>query len=105
MQEKITPIFGYSKNDTNDYLHWLINNVELKGGLKFAVCKKLNVDVDVLDILREEINSLKQQQVIDNSNDKITKVYREFAMKYHPDRGGDDAIMGIINDIFDRLRS
>jgi hypothetical protein len=35
----------------------------------------------------------------------ITKLYREFSKKYHPDRGGSDAEMKVVNEIFAALRA
>lgn len=36
--------------------------------------------------------------------EKIKKMYRELAMEFHPDRGGDEEAMKVINAEFDSLR-
>ena len=35
--------------------------------------------------------------------DELRKEYRRLAFLYHPDKGGDTAIMQLINDLYDRL--
>ncbi|HAQ19586.1 MAG TPA: hypothetical protein DCR40_10200 [Prolixibacteraceae bacterium] len=35
--------------------------------------------------------------------DELRKEYRRLAFLYHPDKGGDTAIMQVINDLYDRL--
>lgn len=103
-----------------EYLHWLANNVELKGALKWSVCKHLKMNVDDLEQLRTDYNAaIEENKVLKEEVAKLQKpsgkpakaaknnfdsLYRKLAMKYHPDRGGDEIAMKVVNEIFDEIR-
>lgn len=69
-----------------DYLLWLADNVELREPLRSVVIEAIN-------------KSLPEVRV-----DKVTKVYRELALKYHPDKGGHHLAMVAINEFYQKLR-
>jgi len=47
-----------------EYLHWLANNVELKGALKWSICKHLKMNVDDLEQLRNDYNTTLEENKI-----------------------------------------
>lgn len=75
-----------------DYLEWLLENVELRGRLYGAV-------VDALH--RHETFELMPEP----EPDTVRSIYRELAMKYHPDRGGSTTAMAALNEFYERLKS
>ena len=103
-----------------EYLHWLANNVELKGALKWSICKHLKMNVDDLEQLQNDYNTaFEENKVLKEEISKLQKpsskpskttknnfdsLYRKLAMKYHPDRGGDEIAMKVVNEIFDEIR-
>jgi hypothetical protein len=107
-----------------DYVYWLLENVELRGGLRLAVFERLGIDIDCYEHLETRIAQLEasNQQLRDEVNRLtasrsnapsvpqslsaafLTHKYRQFSLKYHPDRGGDTMCMTVINEVFDELR-
>jgi hypothetical protein len=68
------------------YLVWLAEKVELREPLRSAVMAAIG-------------ESIPERQV-----DKVTTVYRELAVKYHPDKGGHHLAMVAINEFYEKLR-
>lgn len=73
------------------YLEWLVENVPLRGPLKRAVF--------------EAVNTLPYRDEIEApAPERVKVVFRELAMKYHPDRGGNEEAQKALNEFYERLR-
>lgn len=70
------------------YLEWLTDNINLREPLRTAVFDALEISTDSI------------QPVEPN---KVKRIYRDLALKYHPDRGGDTTAMQAINEFYERL--
>lgn len=75
-----------------DYLKWLYRNVKLRGPLQSEVLRALH-EPDYCDAPPEVIEP-----------GKVKKVYRELALKWHPDRGGSTEAMKAVNEFYERLQ-
>ncbi|MBA2883060.1 hypothetical protein HNR65_003417 [Desulfosalsimonas propionicica] len=71
-----------------DYLRWLVKNVNLREPLRSSVFEALDEHPE-REILPEQAT--------------IKTIYRRLSMKYHPDKGGDTAAMQAINDFYAEL--
>ena len=69
-----------------EYLEWLIDNVELKGGLAAEVR-------DMLEMARP-VDGL-----------VVSSIYRRLAMKWHPDKGGNTEAMAAINEFYAEIKA
>lgn len=74
------------------YLDWLYRNVELREPLQSEV---------ILALFGFSYFS-EMPMTIDQG--KIKRVYRELALKWHPDRGGSTEAMQALNEFYERLR-
>lgn len=74
------------------YLDWLYHNVELRGLLEVEVARALLGPSYYDDT----------PQVIETG--KVKKIYRELALKWHPDRGGSVSAMQAVNEFYELLR-
>lgn len=63
--------------------------------LKLSRQKKETIEDEKLKILKKFQTTTKYT---------IVKIYREYAMKYHPDRGGNEELMKYINTLKDRYK-
>lgn len=72
------------------YLIFLLEGFEQEPDLKEAIYEQIITRIDA-------------DFKIDNH--AIKKVYKEMAMKYHPDTGGSNGQMTAINDFYERLIS
>lgn len=74
------------------YLQWLWANVELRGPLEAEVARALH-GPDYCDAPPEVIEP-----------GKVKKVYRELAVKWHPDHGGSNEAMAALNEFYELLQ-
>lgn len=81
---------GYSISSLPlDYIDYLLENYELRIGLKYELTNELN----------------RREKLLDLSESRIKKVYRQMSLKYHPDAGGSDQAMQAINDFYQTLKN
>jgi len=73
------------------YLDWLYHNVELRGTLEIEVARALLGPSPYFDELPEP------------EPGKVKRIYRELALKWHPDRGGSVQAMQAVNEFYERL--
>jgi uncharacterized protein (DUF3820 family) len=111
------------ENLPDDYLCWLVQAVQLRGALRIAVFQQLGLDINFYEHLeakiaqlevtnqqlRDEVGRMTRSDSTQSAHDSLSaaaldKIYRHFALKYHPDRGGDGMFMQVINEVFDQLR-
>ena len=71
----------------SQYLFWLFENVPLREPLKTFV-----------------FNTLEIRSLVPVANDKIKTIYRELALKYHPDHGGNKEAMQALNEFYERIK-
>ena len=84
---------GFSIQDIpRDYLSWLWENVDLYGRLKDEVSK----------FILSESHLPELDYLVSDSN-RLKRVYREMAFKWHPDRGGTVEAMQAINEFYENL--
>jgi hypothetical protein len=83
-----------------NYLQWLWGNTELRDGLLEAVCYEIQSRQD--EIERRQYSSAMPTAKVDA--DKIQKIYRNMAFKWHPDRGGSHTAMQAINEFYEQLK-
>jgi uncharacterized protein (DUF3820 family) len=103
-----------------DYLGWLLNNATLRPYLKMEICQVLGVSYnhlaelqDTIERLRAENESLQTERdslkvrtvEMGLMDEDLTRALRQFALKWHPDRGGSRDKMAAANDIFESLRA
>jgi hypothetical protein len=74
-----------------DYLEWLFENVDLRGGLEKAV----------RDALAEQSKAV---DAVLNDSALIHKIYRGLCRRWHPDCGGSTPAMQAINDFYEKLQ-
>jgi len=99
--------FGKYKGEEVDsipeeYLQWLWEEVDLRGQLKRSVRHVLRAYTIHRDEPADEPCD-KCLEVVNVGPDKIKRVYREMAMRWHPDRGGTVQAMQAINEFHERL--
>jgi uncharacterized protein (DUF3820 family) len=83
---------GYELEDIEpEYLEWLVKKVYLREPLRTAVFEVM-----------EGIDCMDERKMQDPK--KVKGVYRDLAMKYHPDRGGTKEAMQAVNEFYERLR-
>lgn len=77
-----------------DYLVWLTKNVELKPTLKWAVEEAID----------QKYRAYTPPPPPPPARDHVRMIYRDLALRYHPDRGGSTTAMQAINEFYERLR-
>lgn len=77
-----------------EYLHWLWNNVSLFDPLK-SVVHYLLFGFDMPTV--NTVNDIPE-------TDEISRIYKQLAMKWHPDRGGTKEAMQAINEFREMLK-
>jgi DnaJ-class molecular chaperone len=86
------PFGKYKEKEIGDipesYLHWLVDNVDLWGQLRYEVYNILGIEDNQLVL-----------------SDGVKSIYRKLAMKYHPDRGGNTMAMQAINEFYEELKN
>lgn len=75
----------------DNYLLWLWENVDLQGPLLDAVARRI-----------PNIRETLQGPVSPNA---INSVYRQLAVKWHPDKGGSKSAMQAINEFYEELKN
>jgi hypothetical protein len=105
------------------YLRWALANVEFRSpALKRAIREALvNEDDDEGDgefeaeewkrrwaeletryaSLSDDLRDLERKAI---TPERLTSVYRKMAMRYHPDRGGSNEHMKVLNEVIEELR-
>jgi hypothetical protein len=73
-----------------DYLTWLFENVELRGGLAQAV----------RDALSEQS---RDADMVLNEGALVHRIYRGLCRRWHPDCGGSNDAMKAVNDFYEKL--
>jgi hypothetical protein len=77
-----------------EYLHWLWSNVSLFDPLKSEV----HFQIYGFDLpTANTVNDIPE-------NDEISRIYKQLAMKWHPDRGGTKEAMQAINEFREMLK-
>jgi hypothetical protein len=74
------------------YLEWLYQNVELRGRLEAEIARALwgpSYHDDTPAIIEPG---------------KVKLIYRELALKWHPDRGGSTQAMAALNEFYEMLQ-
>jgi hypothetical protein len=70
------------------YLSWLVNNIQLREPLRSEVISAMRLGTDVV---REDTTGTRA-------------IYLEMAKKWHPDHGGTKEAMQAVNEFYERLR-
>jgi hypothetical protein len=79
------------------YLAWVLENCSNASPvLRLAIWKVLDSCPDDGPAARPEAPA--------NWAEVVTQWYRQMALRYHPDRGGTDAEMKVVNDAYERLQ-
>lgn len=79
---------GFQVDDLpEDYLQWLIDNVDLREPLRSAVYETVGLEMSA---------SLP-------AGNEIKQIYRRLARKWHPDHGGSTEAMQAINEFYIEL--
>jgi hypothetical protein len=73
-----------------NYLNWLWENVELRGGLRVAVEDAL-----------ERSNTPSIDSHVDGA--LVHRIYRALSRKWHPDHGGSNDGMKAVNDFYSAI--
>ena len=84
----------------NDYLRWLILNVELREPLKTAIyseCKRRVSPPPPPPAPSPPITGI--------TADKLRELRRRLSLRFHPDHGGSTAEMRVVNVVFDELEA
>lgn len=71
-----------------DYLTWLWENIQLREPLRTAISGALGL----CEVVSGDLN-----------RETVKRVYRNLALKYHPDHGGNNAAMIAITEFYERL--
>src|SRR5262249_41156331 len=84
----------------SDYLAWCLRECRnLRAGLREAIVRELaNRAQDTMTCPESPASSLPHLA------SKLQQVYRQMALRHHPDRGGFNEVMQAINEFHDRLQ-
>ena len=83
------------------YLQWLWANAELKGGLSDAVYEAIQYQQEQIE-RRQYYSPAMPTTKVDAV--QIQKIYRNLAMKWHPDKGGNHAAMQALNEFYEQIK-
>jgi hypothetical protein len=78
----------------DNYLQWLITEVSLREPLRSAVC---------LEIAARRDRYCKDNAVVTIDCARVKAIYRNMAMKWHPDVGGTIEAMQAVNEFYEEL--
>ena len=84
-----------------NYLQWLWGNADLRGGLLDAVCYEIQSRQEQIE-RRKDFSFAMPTAKIDAG--QIQKIYRNLAVKWHPDKGGNHAAMAAINEFYELIK-
>jgi hypothetical protein len=76
-----------------DYLLWL-GSIEIRSP---ELCHAVRTEIE----RRAYQESLIREQ---GETDWLKAIFRKLALKYHPDRGGSDMAMAVVNEFFEMVR-
>jgi hypothetical protein len=83
------------------YLQWLIEGCDYLEQWPYLRCAVL----DQLRLRRDaERRAAPAAAPPSNLADQVAQVFRELSLKHHPDRGGSNAAMKVVNEFYERLR-
>ena len=87
--------YGYEISEIPfSYLRWLYENVELQPDLEEAV----------LHAMEAAAPPRRGEGPKALMTSELRKVYRQLALKYHPDHGGSDMAMRAVNEFYESLK-
>ena len=78
------------ENLQDSYVQWLWDNIELRGPLLYEIEQRIL-----------EINSGREIARAEFKTSPVKAAYRQMALKYHPDKGGNNEAMQIINEFYE----